>query len=53
MAKRHYFGPLITAAITPFDEHFQVDLAGFEKLMQHLIDTGSTALVVTGTTGAV
>ena len=51
MYKSH-FGPLITAVVTPFDEHFQVDVKQFEKLMGHLIDTGSTALVITGTTGA-
>ena len=46
-----YFGPLITAVVTPFDEQYQVDLKQFEKLLRHLIDTGSTALVITGTTG--
>jgi len=46
-----YFGPLITAVVTPFDEHSQVDTEQFEKLLGHLIDNGSTALVVTGTTG--
>ena len=46
-----HFGPLITAVVTPFDEHFQVDVKQFEKLMGHLIDTGSTAFVITGTTG--
>lgn len=46
-----YFGPLITAVVTPFDENSQVDVLRFEKLMEHLLDTGSTALVVTGTTG--
>ena len=46
-----YFGPLITAVVTPFDEHSQVDTKQFEKMLEHLIDIGSTALVVTGTTG--
>ena len=51
MYKSH-FGPLITAVVTPFDKHFQVDVKQFEKLIGHLIDAGSTALVITGTTGA-
>lgn len=46
-----YFGPLITAVVTPFDENAQVDTKQFEKLMEHLLDTGSTAFVLTGTTG--
>jgi len=50
MNKLH-FGPLITAVVTPFDENSQVDMKQFETLMAHLIDTGSTALVITGTTG--
>jgi len=50
MNKRH-FGPLITAVVTPFDENSQVDMKQFEKLLMHLIDTESTALVITGTTG--
>jgi len=50
MSKLH-FGPLITAIVTPFDENNQVDVRQFERLIEHLIHTGSTALVVTGTTG--
>jgi len=46
-----HFGPLITAVVTPFDEHFQIDLRQLEILLDHLIDTGSTAVVITGTTG--
>lgn len=45
------FGPLMTAVITPFDDELQVDLVQFEKVIDHLITTGTTALVVTGTTG--
>jgi len=45
------FGPLITAVVTPFDEYGQVDVKQFEKLMNHLMNTGTTALLVTGTTG--
>ena len=50
MCKLH-FGPLITAVATPFDEHSQVDIKQFKKLLQHLLNTGSTALVVTGCAG--
>ena len=46
-----HFGPLITAVVTPFDEHYQVDVEQLAKLMEHLIDSGSTALVITGTSG--
>jgi len=45
------FGPLITASVTPFDEHGQVDLKQFEKLLAHLLEHKSTAIVVSGTTG--
>jgi len=45
------FGPLMTAVITPFDDELQVDMAGFERVIEHLIATGTTALVVSGTTG--
>ena len=48
---KRYFGPLITAVVTPFDKNSQVDKGQFEELLGHLIDSGSTALVVTGTTG--
>jgi len=48
---KRYFGPLITAVVTPFDENSQVDMKQFETLMTHLIATGSTAFVITGTTG--
>ena len=51
MYNTHY-GPLITAVVTPFDNNYQVDIKQFEKLLRHLIDTGSTSLVITGTTGA-
>lgn len=46
-----HFGPLVTAVVTPFDEHLQINLKTFEQLLEHLIASGSTALVITGTTG--
>ncbi|MCL1989871.1 MAG: dihydrodipicolinate synthase family protein [Defluviitaleaceae bacterium] len=48
-----HFGPLITASVTPFDEYGQVDIKQFEKLLAHLLEHQSTAIVVTGTTGDV
>ncbi|MCL2559550.1 MAG: 4-hydroxy-tetrahydrodipicolinate synthase [Turicibacter sp.] len=45
------FGPLITAAVTPFDECGQVDLRQLEKLITHLLDHHSTSILLTGTTG--
>lgn len=45
------FGRLVTAMVTPFDEQLQVDRAKTEALVEHLIATGTTGLVVAGTTG--
>lgn len=50
MSKLH-FGPLVTAVVTPFDDDLQIDLKKFEKLLDHLLETGTTAIVVSGTTG--
>jgi len=45
------FGGLITAMVTPFDRGGKVELGMAEKLASWLLDNGSDALVVTGTTG--
>lgn len=45
------FGRLITAMVTPFDDEDQVDLATAQALAVHLLDSGSDALLVAGTTG--
>ncbi|MCG0275076.1 MAG: 4-hydroxy-tetrahydrodipicolinate synthase [Thermosediminibacteraceae bacterium] len=45
------FGRVITAMVTPFDENLKVDYDAFENLVDYLIENGSDALVVTGTTG--
>lgn len=46
------FGRLITAMVTPFDTDLRVDMAGFGKLIDYLIDEQqSDSLVVCGTTG--
>lgn len=48
---RYNAGEVITAMITPFDENLKVDYAALEKLVNHLIETGSDAILVAGTTG--
>jgi 4-hydroxy-tetrahydrodipicolinate synthase len=45
------FGLVVTAMVTPFREDFSLDLAGAQSLAEHLLDHGSDALVVAGTTG--
>jgi len=44
-------GPILTAMVTPFDEHGAVDEDASVALMHHLIEHGSDGLVVCGTTG--
>ena len=48
---RYNFGDVITAMITPFNEDLSVDYPALEKLVNHLINTGSDAILVAGTTG--
>ncbi|AYK08913.1 4-hydroxy-tetrahydrodipicolinate synthase [Brevibacillus laterosporus] len=45
------FGRIVTAMVTPFNDKGQIDWDRTEKLINYLIDTGSEALVVSGTTG--
>lgn len=45
------FGRVATAMITPFDDDLNIDFKAVEKLVRHLIDTGSSSIVVSGTTG--
>ena len=45
------FGPLITAVVTPFDTHHHVDIFQLEKLLIHLLDQGSTSILVTSLMG--
>lgn len=44
------FGRLITAMCTPFTLKGEIDWSSLEKLIEHLIETGSDAIVVAGTT---
>lgn len=49
--ERARFGHLITAMVTPFDPSGAVDLARAGQLARWLIENGSEALVINGTTG--
>jgi 4-hydroxy-tetrahydrodipicolinate synthase len=45
------FGQVLTAMVTPFDQHGEVDFDAARTLVNYLIDNGSDGLVVSGTTG--
>lgn len=45
------FGRLVTAMVTPFNEHLEIDFERTERLIDHLLATGTEAIVVSGTTG--
>lgn len=45
------FGRMITAMVTPFDEHLKIDFKAVEAVVEHLIKTGTTSIIVAGTTG--
>lgn len=45
------FGRLITAMVTPFDDHGELDLDRTEQLVDRLIAGGNDALIINGTTG--
>ena len=45
------FGSVVTAMVTPFREDHAVDLDGAQALASWLIDNGSDAIVVAGSTG--
>jgi 4-hydroxy-tetrahydrodipicolinate synthase len=44
-------GRLLTAIVTPFREDGSIDFDAFQRVAQHLVDTGSDGIVVAGTTG--
>jgi 4-hydroxy-tetrahydrodipicolinate synthase len=44
-------GGVLTAIVTPFLDDGGVDFDGFQRLAQHLVDSGSDGIVVAGTTG--
>lgn len=45
------FGRMIPAMVTPFDENLDLDLKQARALARRLVDGGSDALVINGTTG--
>lgn len=45
------FGRLLTAMATPFSEDGSVDWQGVDRLVDRLLETGTTGIVVAGTTG--
>lgn len=45
------FGEVLTAMVTPFDKNGQIDFAQTNVLIDYLIDNGTDALVIAGTTG--
>lgn len=45
------FGRLVTAMVTPFNDQNQIDYDKTERLIDHLVSTGSEGIVVSGTTG--
>ncbi len=47
----NHFGKVITAMVTPFDNDGRLDLAKTTELIEYLINNGTDALVVAGTTG--
>lgn len=51
MPKRYDLGEVITAMVTPFDKNRKVDYEKVETLARHLVQNGSDAILVAGTTG--
>ncbi|HLQ73276.1 MAG TPA: 4-hydroxy-tetrahydrodipicolinate synthase [Bacillota bacterium] len=45
------FGDIMTAMVTPFNENDEIDFGATEKLVEHLIATGTEGLIIAGTTG--
>lgn len=45
------FGQVLTAMVTPFDQHGEVDFNAARTLVNYLIENGTDGLVVAGTTG--
>jgi 4-hydroxy-tetrahydrodipicolinate synthase len=45
------FGRVVTAMVTPFDDELKIDFKALEKVVDHLLKTGTTTLLVSGTTG--
>lgn len=46
-----FFGQIVTAMVTPFNQQDEVDYPATKNLLEHLIANGTDAVVVAGTTG--
>jgi len=44
-------GEVVTAMATPFNDNLEIDYGAAEKLANHLVDNGTDAVLVAGTTG--
>ena len=51
MAMRFDLGEIITAMITPMNSRKEIDYNSLEKLLEHLMNSGSDSLLIAGTTG--
>jgi len=51
MPKRYDAGEVITAMVTPFNKNKEVDYDKVEELAKHLMNNGSDAILIAGTTG--
>jgi len=51
MKEAKQFGRLHTAMVTPFDRNGNLRVEGTTRLSDHLVNTGTNTLVVSGTTG--
>lgn len=51
MPKRYDAGEVITAMVTPFNKNREIDYDKVEELSKHLVNNGSDAILVVGTTG--
>jgi len=44
-------GEVVTAMVTPFNANYEIDYAAVERTALHLVNNGSDAILVAGTTG--
>ena len=51
MNMRYNAGEVITAMVTPFNQDLSINFETVEKLANHLVENGSDAILVAGTTG--
>src|SRR5437588_8521786 len=45
------FGSVLTAMVTPFRDDYSLDVDGAQHIASHLLDNGTDAIVVAGSTG--